>query len=60
MTPAILIAISILARLFPIVIDRLQKGENWRNIRLGDIEDTKTWEESLEELKKKQETDVKA
>lgn len=53
MGPFLPIIIGIVGRLIPVLVDYLQKGKDWRNIRLGDIEDTKYFQELEKELRKK-------
>lgn len=43
--------LTILGRLIPFLYERIRNGEEWRNIRLGDIEDWKSCEELERELR---------
>lgn len=45
------LAIAIIGKLLPILIQKINAGDNWQDVRLGDIDDLKSCKELEKELR---------
>ena len=48
------LALNIIFKLLPVVVSAIRNGDNWQEIKLGDIEDLKTCKDLERELRNRE------